>query len=66
MPRFVAEVEFTFDCASPEAVGQELRRLQLAAEGAGFDLRRGKAVPTPAEEDDSGPTPYVPRIDDST
>ena len=64
MPRFLAEVEFTFEADSLEAVGAELRRLSKAASDAGFEMRRGKAGPAPPEEDDSGPTGYVPLIDD--
>jgi hypothetical protein len=65
MPRFVAEVEFTFEADSFEAVPAELRRLSLAAEEAGFELRRGNAVPAPPEEDDSRPTGYGPLVDGS-
>jgi hypothetical protein len=64
MPRFLAEVEFTFEADSVEAVGAELRRLSQAAEAVGFELRRGQAVPAPPEEDDSGWTGYGPLIDD--
>jgi hypothetical protein len=64
MPRFVAEVEFTFEADSVEAVGAELRRLSQAAQDAGFEMRRGKAVPAQAEEHDSGSTDYVPLIND--
>jgi hypothetical protein len=54
MPRFLAEVEFTFEAESLDAVGAELKRLSQAAE----------AVPAPPEEDDSGWTGYGPLIDD--
>jgi hypothetical protein len=64
MPRFVAEVEFTFEADSLESVGAELRRLSQAAQDAGFEMRRGKAEPAQADDDDSGPTGYGPLIDD--
>lgn len=64
MPRFVAEVEFTFEAESLEAVGAELRRLSQAAGDAGFEMRRGRAVPAPPADDDAGPTGYGPLIDD--
>ena len=63
MPTFVAEVEFRFECESQEAAGAALRRLSEAAETVGFDLRRGKVVPAPPDEDDSGWTGYVPLTD---
>jgi hypothetical protein len=64
MPRFLAEVEFTFEAESLDAVGAELRRLSQAAEAAGFEMRRGQTAPAPPDEDDSGPTGYGPLIDD--
>jgi len=64
VPRFAAEVEFTFEADSFEAVGAELRRLSQVAQKAGFDMRRGTIIPTPPDDDDSGPTQYVPLIDD--
>jgi hypothetical protein len=64
VPRYVAEVEFTFE-SEPDAIGPAFRRLQLAAQEAGFDLRRGKASPARPEDDEpSGPTSYVPLLDD--
>jgi hypothetical protein len=44
-------------------VGAELRRLQQVTEDAGFEVRGGKTVPAPPEDDDSGATGYVPLID---
>jgi hypothetical protein len=64
MPRFVAELEFRFECDSLEAVPAELRRLSQVAAEAGFELKRGKVEAAPDEEDDSGPTGYVPLLDD--
>jgi hypothetical protein len=64
MPRFLAEVEFRFECDRLEAASAELRRLQQVAQDAGFDLIRARTTPAPPEEDDSGPTGYVPLIDD--
>jgi hypothetical protein len=64
MPKYVAEVELTFE-SEQEGVGAAFRRLQQAAKEAGFELRRGKASPAPPEDDEpSGPTRYVPLIDD--
>ena len=66
MPRFTAELEFRFECESQEAAGAALRRLSEAAERVGFELRRGKVVPAPPDEDDdSGWTSYVPLVDPS-
>jgi hypothetical protein len=65
MPRFVAEVEFTFECDTMEGVGAELMRLRRAAEEAGFEMRGGKAAPAPPEDDDdTGWTSYVPLSED--
>jgi hypothetical protein len=64
VPKYLAKVEFTFESES-DALGAALRRLQLAAQDAGFDLTRGKAVPAPPEDEDpSGGTSYVPLIED--
>jgi hypothetical protein len=64
MPKYVAEVEFTFE-SEPNAIGDAFRRLQLAAQDAGFDLRRGKASRARPEDDEpTGPTGYVPLLDD--
>jgi len=66
MPRFAAEVEFRFECESQEAAGAELRRLSEAAERVGFELKRGKVVPAPPDEDDdSAWTSYAPLVDPS-
>jgi hypothetical protein len=64
MPTFLAEVELRFECDSQEAAGAALRRLSEAAQAAGFDLKRGRVVPAPPDEDDdSGWTDYVPLLD---
>ena len=60
MPRFVAKVAFRFEAESLEAAGQELYRLGEAAAVVGFDLTAGEVVPAQAEEDEAGPTYYVP------
>ena len=66
MPRFSAEVEFRFECESQEAAGAALRRLSEAAEHVGFELKRGKVVPAPPDEDDDSEwTGYVPLVDPS-
>ncbi len=48
--RFLAEMQFRFDAESLETSAAALRRLQRAAEGAGFELVRGKVIPAPPEQ----------------
>ncbi|HET9214194.1 MAG TPA: hypothetical protein VFN93_05530 [Gaiellaceae bacterium] len=62
MATFLAEVELLFECESQEAAGAALRRLSEAAQSAGFDLKRGRVVPAPPEDDSEG-TSYVPLIE---
>lgn len=61
MPRFNAEVVFSFEAKSIEAAGPELRRLAVAARTVGFELERGRVEPRPADANQGdGPTSYGP------
>jgi hypothetical protein len=60
VPKYAAEVEFRFECESEEAVGGALRRLSQVADDAGFEMKRGKVVRAPDEDDDSRWTGYGP------
>jgi hypothetical protein len=63
VPKFSANVEFRFDCESVEAASTALRRLQEAAQGAGFDLVRGTVTPAVDDEDEAPGTSYGPLTD---
>ena len=61
VPLFMAKVEFRFEAEGLDAAGHELYRLQSVADAAGFDVKSGEIVPAPPEEeDDGGPSYYVP------
>ena len=61
MPRYRAEVVFTFDAAAPTEGGRRLRELSSAAESVGFSMERARAdeAPPPAGDPD-GWTSYAP------
>jgi hypothetical protein len=64
LAKFTAEVEFRFEGESLEGAGRSLRRLALAAETVGFEMRRSTvAVATEPEENASDVTSYGPRTD---
>jgi hypothetical protein len=60
MPTFLASVEFRFECESVRAAGAALRRLQEAAQAAGFELVRGSVAAAADDEEESRGTSYGP------
>ena len=61
MPTFIAHVEFRMDAERLEDGGKRLRELAHAASAVGFELKRGRIEPAPADEDDrEGWTSYGP------
>lgn len=66
MPPFTAEVVFHFEAESVEAAGAELRRLALAAQRVGFELKQGRVEPRSENADEGdGWTSYAP-LDESS
>lgn len=61
MPRYRAEVVFTFDMAALTDGGRRLRELSSAAESVGFSLEQARADEAPASEPGrAGWTAYAP------
>jgi hypothetical protein len=62
VPTYLASVEFRFERESVEAAGAALRRLQEAAQAAGFDLVRGSVAPAAEDDEESRGTSYGPPL----
>jgi hypothetical protein len=64
--KFIARVEFQFEAEAITDGDQRLRRLNKAAEAAGFKMIRGEVHPapkTPEDPEKPGWTGYGPKID---
>lgn len=61
MEDFELQGRFRFRAESLEAAGAEIRRLQEAAEQAGFEMSTGTVVPAPPDDEpEDGWTGYAP------
>jgi hypothetical protein len=61
VPRYLAEVVFTFDAAALTEGGRRLRELSSAAESVGFSMERARADEAPpSSQDPDGWTSYAP------
>ncbi len=59
MASFVAHVELEFEADSLKAGGQRLHELTQVARSAGFDLKRGRVEPAPAQKPSAGWSRYT-------